>query len=369
MNLKYIDSIRGIAVLMVILVHVGAKISGLNYLTHWIYDYGQMGVQLFFVASAYTLCLSASNRAHETEKLKKYSIRRFFRIAPLYYAGIIWYFLVSTILSIYEKGYISIPIHYTFENVTSNVLFIHGFYEPANNNIVPGGWSIGTEMAFYVIFPLAYFIAKKYFNKSVMHTVLWIFLGFLVSQIVLRILVYYGLSIENNGFLYYNLTNQLPVFVIGIGYYFMNSEKKLTHNWIIDFVVFILLTVLAIYVWHKTRMDYKFSIIPFVSGLSFIFLIEVFRKLDFLNQKFLIKMGKVSFSMYIIHFTLIEIITDQVNAKLANFLSSEFILILFFILITIATFLIALLTEKYIEKPFIKLGKRIILKMNKDDNA
>lgn len=47
MKLKFIDSIRGVAILMVILVHTAQKISDLHVLTRIIAEYGQMGVQLF----------------------------------------------------------------------------------------------------------------------------------------------------------------------------------------------------------------------------------------------------------------------------------------------------------------------------------
>ncbi len=359
MKLKYIDSIRGIAILMVILVHTTQKISGLNFLTKWIADYGQMGIQLFFVASAYTLCLSASYRESESEKIKKYAIRRFFRVAPLYYFGILVYFLSSLIGSIYKNGVIVVPVKYSFENIISNILFFHGFYKPANNNIVPGGWSIGTEMAFYVVFPILYFVASKKINESFRNITLWVLLGFSSSQIVLLILNSNGINITNNNFVYLNLINQIPVFFIGIGYYFSKPHENLNHNWLFDLVAFILLTIASIYLWRIVKINYLFSVIPFVSGLSFVFLIEIFRKKEFLNQNLLVRIGKVSFSMYIIHFIFAHTITGLISPKFVNVLNSEFSLILFFVMSILGSFSLALLSEKYIEKPFIKIGKKL----------
>lgn len=91
MKRNYIDSIRGIAILMVVLVHTGqitllvSKSQHFTFIQPLLVKYGQMGVQLFFVASAYTLCLSSFNRKNETNKFTKYAIRRYFRIAPAYY--------------------------------------------------------------------------------------------------------------------------------------------------------------------------------------------------------------------------------------------------------------------------------------------
>src|SRR4051812_26086677 len=90
-KLSYIDALRGIAVLFVISVHHGMVFRQLP-LVQSISGFGQMGVQLFFVASAYTLCLSASRRAEPT---KNFYLRRFFRIAPLYYFAIVLYATVA----------------------------------------------------------------------------------------------------------------------------------------------------------------------------------------------------------------------------------------------------------------------------------
>lgn len=54
----YIDIVRGVAILAVVLVHVGSILPELSPLPTALYTYGNLGVQLFFVASALTLCMS-----------------------------------------------------------------------------------------------------------------------------------------------------------------------------------------------------------------------------------------------------------------------------------------------------------------------
>ncbi|HEY9657997.1 MAG TPA: acyltransferase family protein [Allocoleopsis sp.] len=83
MKLQSIDSLRGIAILLVILVHTSKSVEGLSFPISAISNYGQMGVQLFFIVSAYTLCLSMERRREERLKEVNFFIRRFFRIAPL----------------------------------------------------------------------------------------------------------------------------------------------------------------------------------------------------------------------------------------------------------------------------------------------
>ena len=364
MKLKYIDSIRGIAILMVILGHIGQEVRGLGMMPHLLTSYGQMGVQLFFVASAYTLCLSTTNRANESHPLKKYAIRRFFRIAPLYYIGILGYFLVNVFLLWKKEGIIAIPTNYTFVNVLANMLFLHGFYPPANNTIVPGGWPIGTEMAFYVLFPFLFDYAKKNTLASLRLGMLLLSIVLIVSQLLLLSTLYFtGLVMKNNGFMYSNLIIQLPVFCVGIGYYLFEDNILFKRNWLFDLIAFILLTAISLSLWNADE-DYYFSFIPFVSAVSFIFLINIFKKIKKLNSNFLVKIGTVSYSMYIIHFLLLNF-SGTISEKISGFINKNILLILLYIVTVLATFVLAILSEKYIEKPFIEMGRKIIYTMNK----
>jgi peptidoglycan/LPS O-acetylase OafA/YrhL len=101
-KLDYIDVLRGIAILMVMLVHTSQAVNGVSQLVGDIARSGQMGVQLFFVASAYTLCFSRIRRAEEKQLLFSFWIRRFFRIAPLYYVAAIAYFLAESNMHILD---------------------------------------------------------------------------------------------------------------------------------------------------------------------------------------------------------------------------------------------------------------------------
>ena len=55
----------------------------------WVAFTGQRGVQMFFLVSAFTLTLSHYNRRQERRPTLNYAIRRFFRIAPMLYLGIL----------------------------------------------------------------------------------------------------------------------------------------------------------------------------------------------------------------------------------------------------------------------------------------
>ena len=92
-KLDYVDALRGMAILAVVLVHCDQH--GTNVfptIFHSIFSNGAMGVQLFYVRSAFTLFRSCDRRGgRELYPNRNFFIRRFFRIAPMYWLGIAYY--------------------------------------------------------------------------------------------------------------------------------------------------------------------------------------------------------------------------------------------------------------------------------------
>lgn len=358
MKYKFIDSARGIAILMVILVHTASDISNLNIVLDFIAKYSQMGVQLFFVASAFTLCLSSVNRSNEERPLLSYALRRYFRVAPIYYLGILLYTLLFY-LGIFSYRYLGDSNPYTFDNIFYNVFFLNGFVPEANNVIVPGGWSISTEMTFYLFFPLLFLIASK-FITSMVRLILYIFLGIILSQALDLYMINQGYYLANNTFLYYNIINQLPCFIIGIGYYFYSTRLRIEYRKIYDYVLCSFFIFFCLILW-SLKIGYLFSWTPVLSSFSFVFLIEIFRKNEKLNISILSSIGKVSFSMYLFHFLFTYSIPLLPSFIVDGGDTSLFIL---FLLIVSLSYLVARLSYKWIEKPFIALGSQLISKIN-----
>lgn len=104
MKYRYIDNARGLAILMVILVHTSQSVQLEWGIISILSGYGQMGVQLFFVASALTLCLSFHQRKDEPNPILAFYIRRLFRIAPMYYLGLFGYLAFRTLTEYFSIG-------------------------------------------------------------------------------------------------------------------------------------------------------------------------------------------------------------------------------------------------------------------------
>jgi len=197
-----------------------------------------MGRQLFFVASAYTLCISFSKRKNEKNSIKNFYIRRLFRISPIYYLGIIGYFTFRVLLNYIESGQVNIPEEYSLVNVMANIIFVNGIYWPANNNIVPGGWSIGTEMLFYLVFPFFMFMISRFqTNKA---------------------------------------------FILSLPFATVISNFKLFHL----FVLMIGFSGILLYLGWVYSVSQAFIVIPFLSAMSFAFLLEIFNRIKTTNIYF-----------------------------------------------------------------------------------
>ena len=355
-KIKLINCLRGLAILMVIVFHCTANFEALEPF-HRIIIYGQMGVQLFFVISAYTLCLSYERRRDEKHSVINFYLRRFFRIAPMYYLGILIYFSVRVFIFHQSKG--NIVGDYTWQHVLANIFFIHGFYAAANNNIVPGGWSIGTEMAFYVIFPLLYYVYEKIRLVHRWHIIIAILSAGIIQLLTFELGRLTPQSLGNNSFYYYSIFNQLPVFLTGISGYWMMKElgdKLLKFKKMIP-VLFVVLCLFSV-----ARFEHHFltTISPFISAVSFFLLIPILKFYPQLQLSFLAKIGENSYSMYILHFLFAYLLSGNIAMNLSPYWGVQFIFPIVCIISVVGSYYLARFTGRWLEKPGIRLGNRLI---------
>ena len=143
----YIDAVRGWAIALVITSHVGVMFAELPYPIKKLTNFGVYGVQMFFLASAVTLLMSWHRRKEEgAAAVKIFFIRRFLRIAPMYYLGSILYYYIEPP----ETGFDAVQMLRSF--VFINVWHPEWVPTTPGWTVVPGGWSIGVEFTFYFLF-------------------------------------------------------------------------------------------------------------------------------------------------------------------------------------------------------------------------
>lgn len=161
-RINSLDSIRTIAVLLVIMSH------WLHFSYIQVFDLGAVGVNVFFVLSGFLITRILLENKKEAEKkrinklsiIKNFIIRRSLRIFPIYYLTIFILFLLS-----YKTG---TSIKQDFEyyaTYSSNIMF---FIKQGWDGKLSHLWSLAVEEQFYLIWPwLIIFIRQKYLKYTI----------------------------------------------------------------------------------------------------------------------------------------------------------------------------------------------------------
>lgn len=356
-KIDYIDALRGVAILGVLMVHTNQYGTAVvNAIIAKIIVGGASGVQLFYLASAFTLLLSFKNRASKEKfTIRNFFIRRFFRIAPMYYLGILYYIFQDGLGPRYHLGN---STHITFLNILSNFIFLHGFNPYWITSLVPGGWSIAVEMTFYAILP---FLISKISNIQSAFI-------FFITTLLLRLLLHFllmNVHLNNDDrlweqYLFYYFPNQLPIFSLGIILYFIIIEKESIKN-----ISKIPILVFFILLFARFLSDFEF-ILPnhILFSIGFLFLglfLSRYRFVLIVNP--IIKyIGKISFSMYLVHFAILHYLlvfnlVDFFENNLINFITR------FCIVISLSV-IVSSIFYNIVEVPFQNFGKKIIIKLN-----
>jgi peptidoglycan/LPS O-acetylase OafA/YrhL len=353
-KLDYVDALRGIAILGVIMVHANPYEEVGGVLRNVIKD-GTMGVQLFFMASAFTLFLSFKNRqGKEKTPIKNFFIRRFFRIAPMYYLGIIYYLFQDGFGARYWLGDAT---HISVFNIISNITFLHGFNPYWINSLVPGGWSIAVEMTFYAILPFL-FLKIKNLNQAFNFFTISVIIRF-IFHIALYKLHVIGSELLWYWYLFFYFPSQLPIFSLGIMMYFIILEKeKITCISGKSLLIFSLLLLSQLLT--GTEIFLPNHILFGIGFLIFGIAISRYKSKIFVNP-IITYIGRISFSMYLVHFAVLYWM-EKLN--FINFVSGEVLnfTIRFFIVILV-TAVISTVSYKWIEIPFQNMGRKVIKKL------
>ena len=156
--------IKGIAMVMMILVHANQSFDP----NVKLFTFFQMGCQMFFVVSGFCAAMSFERRLSNKNYIsatKSFYVKKFESIAPAWYFMILIVYIVNTVL-LKAIGHILVfGINREPIAILCNLLFVHGLVPRCNNNVMPGGWYIGTTMLLYLVTP-AFVFAMSNLNAN-----------------------------------------------------------------------------------------------------------------------------------------------------------------------------------------------------------
>lgn len=166
---KYLDGFRGIAALWVMVGHILFAYNINLRVLSWV----SLPVDLFMLVSGF-LMVRQSIAREASEPLDRplswaaFWLRRFFRIAPLYY----FLLLFSIIYQQSERGYDGAFRYHSWDGVNvsydqflahllSHVSFVFGLSPVLSRSTSMPDWSLSLEMQFYALFPFLMLLGKR----------------------------------------------------------------------------------------------------------------------------------------------------------------------------------------------------------------
>jgi len=317
-----LDALRGIAALSIVLFHYTSlyvlNYSGKNYVTFMNFKYGGTGVQLFFIISGYVIYMTIL----KCTNIKEFTLKRVIRLYPAYIIAVLSTYLCT---SFYYLEGIKVTAKEFLFNLTMFQKVIPGFYV---RDVDGSYWTLAVEICFYIFCGLLMFI--KLINKPLLVCTIW-----LASLFTVKVLdpIHFFQSLGNLEIVKYS-----HLFIAGIIFYNLRNLNFLW-SWK-SFYCHSLIVVTLLYNFINFGILSTGTVLIFY----FVFYLFLLNKLRFLNNKLLIFLGTISYSLYLIHQYIGYIILKILeNMGLSN---QIYIVIPLLFSITLATFI-----TYYIEKP------------------
>ena len=356
-RLNFIDGLRGLAALDIIIYHMGyipQPILELPYPIDRLLNVGGSGILLFYIISGFGIFFSLDTKRYEDNRSLKFYIRRIFRIAPLFYVVLIYYLAISLIVYQYLPS---------AKQILVNFLFIFNLFPESNLSLVPAGWMVGAEMILYLFAPLLFSRVNNFF-KSVALLVGALFLTNTVNFMLAPIISTNYPSLAEQ-YLFHLFTNQIQFLAIGIMCYFvyrdfimrMESMPRLAYS---CFMFFLFISIYYMLLFKiQVAIQWNYLLQALAMGCLFLGFAS-FSSIP-LRYKLAGFYGKISYSTYLLHPIIIgylipvyRYIYDEIHLNaFANFCLC---VLLTLMLLTPISFL----THRLIEKPFIKYGRKLI---------
>lgn len=355
-----LDFLRGIAILLVLLRHRSISECTTNM--------GWIGVDLFFVLSGFLVAglLFKEYIKLNTIDVKRFLIRRGFKIYPLYYLTYLFYLIY---LFCFEKIKI-LPI-------VSDLLFVQN-YILGLGFAYPASWSLAIEEHFYIFFSIALLLGLKYkwvnlttkatsniksvkFENIIFITMLFVFIMRVFSNI------YFPNQIIRNFTMTHLRIDSLLMGVL-IAYYFYFKKEFLLQIYKKYKIALLILSVLFVswtpFIHSDTSFFVKtigFSLLYISFGILLLFFILEKNISEFLTKIFgtpilnlVSKIGYCSYSIYIIH-SIVNVCYNRFFLNLNTFTSNKYVA---FLLTTFITFALGVILTNNVEKYFLNIRNK-----------
>lgn len=348
---EFLDGLRGIAALLVVLFHFNNLLK--DYSIHpfsqfidWILNRGHCGVEIFFILSGFVIAYSIRSQSISSHFALTFFIRRSVRLDPPYWITLCCVIGLSMIGNLFKTTSVPLP---DYTDVLTNFFYLADLLQIPR--ILPVSWTLFLEIQFYLF--LILFVKFLQFVNTISSSGGSFLKMSFISYILLVLLM--TLSILQNT--PYHLLPSIPGLFLDRWYSFFIgclacwSMLKMIHptffwiNWIL----------IGSFAYFFDSSVYETCL---VSMLIYLFAIK--NKLHcYLNHFIFQYLGKISYSLYLIHWIVGLKIIDLSIRFFGSSMDSHINIMLLLAFSLSMTFLSSIFFYHLIELPCLNLSKKI----------
>ena len=338
-----IDGLRAVAVIPVILFHLGYQ---------WI-DGGYLGVDIFFVISGYLITsILVTDISSGNFNMFEFWKRRVKRLLPALLVVLLFFLLIYPFAlfkpNIKAATYDINPAIFSYFNFHALIQFGDYWGYKADNSFFLHTWSLSLEEQFYLIYPLFLLFSYKYFKKSIIPLVVITLTSFLIYIILIS---------KNQTYAFYLLPSRLWELSVGGIFSLINLNLVIKNKIFKASILYIGFLLIITGYLIPSFSNLTLTISTFLAVIGALVILSFCNQSDYLGKALSIKplvyLGKISYSLYLWHWPII-VLFSVFSWQLSQY-NKYYIDLLIFSL----TLLISVLSYHFIENKTRK-GKHTI---------
>lgn len=343
-KISNIQSLRGIAALLVVLSHlliIESKYGGTHSILPDLSRFGVFGVDIFFVISGFIMVTITRGKFQSFKETSRFITHRTVRIYPVYW----FYTLLLLCVFLIRPEWVN-SAQDNQVDILSSFLLIPAETLP----LLAVGWTLIHEVYFYVIFALIFLFV--YEAKLIHALFIWgggiiLFNLFFESASPLVKLVMHPLTLE---------------FIAGCLLAIFYFKNKVKLNSLIVFIGMFLAIAVSLYLFRSkiganglTPEGWMRPLILGIPAVLVVYFLLMAEKNNMVFNKIFVVVGDASYSIYLTHILTLSVVGRVWSMFNSDSIFDNLIMIPFMFLLSA---MVGVLSYYWIEKPLISLTRK-----------